>query len=152
MNKGVYEIMKKFLSNPIAKAIGMCLVLFCTIVFTSFTTQKTAGEQVAQFAQFQFKTAVREVIAEEVMPKLIENAVAIDRLDCMIDQQMQAIYDETVRQIEKTYEKYQKGERDFTKVNFDAISKTWRALPDERKTDTLKSKYSILMAYYPNLK
>jgi chromosomal replication initiation ATPase DnaA len=150
--KEVYETMAKILSSPIAKAVGMVIVLICTILFTSFTTQKTAGEQVAQFAQYQFKNAVREVIAEEVMPKLIENAEAIERLDCMVDQQMQSIYDETIRQIEKTYEKYQKGERDFTKVNFDAIAKTWKALPDERKSDTLKSKYEILMEYYPKLK
>lgn len=148
----VVDQMSKFLASPVSRFFGSCIVIVIAVLFTSFTTNKSATDQISEFANFQFKTAIREVLAEEVTPKLNENAQAIARLDEMVDMQMQSIYDETVRQIEKTYEKYQKGERDFTKVNFDAIAKTWKALPDERKTDALCVKYTTLMAYYPNLK
>jgi len=150
--KGVIDKMNKFLNNPIARIVSMFVVIVMTILLTSAATNKTATEQISDFARYQFKTSIREVLNEEVMPALQENSEAIKRLDTMVDMQMQSIYDETVRQIEKTYEKYQKGDRDFTKVNFDAMAKTWKALPEERKTDSLCVKYKTLMAYYPNLK
>lgn len=148
----VVEQMSKFLASPITKFLTMCGVIIISVLLTSFTTNKSATDQISEFANYQFKNAIREVLAEDVMPRLEENADAIKRLDCMVETQMQSIYDETIRQVEKTYEKYQKGEREFAKVNFDAIAKTWKALPENRKTDALRVKYETLMAYYPKLK
>lgn len=146
------EEMSKLIANPIVRLAAFIVFVAGVFIFCSFTFQKSASDQLADYAHYQFKQSIREVLAEEVTPALKQNGEAIARLEVKTDALVQGTYDEIIRQVEKTYEKYKKGDYgDFTKTNFDALSKNWKMLPDEKKTDALKMKYDALMKYYPNL-
>jgi hypothetical protein len=149
----VVNKMAKFLASPISKAVGGIVLVIGTMLFTSFTTSKSVTDGLKDYYTFQSKQAIREVLNEEVIPQLKTQGEAIARLEKTTDALVCGTYDGYVKDINKYYEKYQKGDSaDFTKTNFDAMSGWWKKLPEDRKTDALRMKYEMLMAYYPNLK
>lgn len=152
LKEGV-NIMSKILLSPVAKALALVIMFFITIILTSATTQRSASEQLSDYAKYQFKQSIREVLSEDVIPKIEKQGEAIARLEVTTSSLVSGTYDTYVKDIMKYYEKYKKGDvGDFTKTNFDAMAGWWMVLPESRKTDALAMKYKALMDYYPNLK
>ena len=149
MLEKVDELMK----NQIVKLCSVIVTVLSVAIFSSFATQKSIMESVNNYAQYNFKESVRAVLNEDVLPRLQENAIAIDDLKNTTSALADGVYNGYVKDINKYYEKYQKGDYgDLTKTNFEAMAGWWKVLPDSKKTDALIFKYNALMSYYPNLK
>lgn len=141
------------MKNPLVKVFAGIITVIAVALFSSFATQKSVTDSLKDYAQYNFKESIRAVLKEEVIPQLQTNAAAIDSLKKTTDALADGVYNGYVKDINKYYEKLQKGDvQDFTRTNFDAMTGWWKVLPDDKKTDALAFKYNTLMAYYPNLK
>jgi hypothetical protein len=152
----VVEAMSQFVDNPLVKLIGSVVIIAILMMFSSFTAQnvmsKNVKDQLADYVAYQNKKVIVEALNETVMPTLNKQGEAIARLEVTTNTLVEDKYDSYVKDINKYYEKYKKGDtEDFTKTNFDAMTGWWMCLPATRKTDALKVKYDALMSYYPNL-
>jgi hypothetical protein len=152
----VVAAMSKFIDNPLVKLVGSMVIIAILMMFSSFTAQnvmsKNVKDQLADYIAYQNKQVIVNALNETVMPTLTANGEAIARLEKTTNTLVEDKYNVYIKDINKYYEKYKKGDvGDFTKVNFEAMTGWWLCLPDSKKTDALRVKYDALMAYYPNL-
>lgn len=149
MSKEALELMKKLVNNPITKFVTGTVIIIFVAVFSSFVTGKNMQGSISSFTKFQFKTAVTEVIKEEVTPQLEEiKTIAISARDGVVELQKNK-YETWAKDITKYYEKFKKGDiEDFTETNYNAMTDWWKTLPDSYKNDSLKMKYAALIDYY----
>lgn len=152
MTQGV-SIMEKILKSKITKSIGIVLAFLGMAILSSFTTRSSLEEQFADFTEMQFEKSVQRVMDKTVTPQLSTLIISVDRIETKVDAQGMAIVSEIIRQIEKNYEKYQKGDfADISETNLKYVSDNWILVPEEKRTDILKKEYAVIIDYYVKIK
>ena len=157
--KGVYEAMKKIISNPIFTFVAIVLSIMATGMFTSASSGADYKKAIIEFVEKTNTEAIKSVINEVITPRLDsidDNMMSIDKrvgnLEKGVNTLNEGTWQDHVKDINKYYEKYKKGDiQDFTKTNFEAMTGWWKDLADRYKDDALINRYNILVEYYSKI-
>jgi len=134
------------LNSPLAKFLGVILAVLGIAVYSSWTTKKNITDSIQDYSRYAFKESVIAAINETGLPE--QSKENNQMLKILVEDN----YQETIKQVNKDYEKIGKGDLgDLTKTNLDRLATTWKQLPDEYKTDTLKTKYDYVMSFYSKI-
>lgn len=145
------------LKSPWTKIGATVLLVFAVLLFGSWTTQKSMEGQISSFAQYQFSQSVETVLKKDggVMDQLADiKSIATDAKNGVETQSIDSYYD-TISDIQKFYKRAKAGETGITaitKENLDKVSRHWAKMPDEYKTDIVKTQYNYIMSLYDKVK
>ena len=145
------------LKSKVAKVIYVLVMVLAITIFSSWTTQKTMQNSLSDYAKYQFSESVESVLEQPggVMDQLTEiKGIASDAKIGVETQSIDSYYD-TISDIQKFYKRAQSGEigiTAITKENLDKVSRHWAKIPNEYKTDPVKTQYNYIMSFYDRVK
>jgi hypothetical protein len=147
------EKMAKFFGSPVVKWVGVVLAFFGMGVLSSFTTKVNIQDQFTQFTSEQYEKSIQAVVDKSVTPQLKEQSQILSRLETKITFLSEQTEGTIIRQIERDYEQYQKGNyNNISETNLKYEAENWVNISDDRKNAILEREYTVLMDYYARIK
>jgi hypothetical protein len=148
----IIEAFKKINTPLTRNALFALTIFFALFAYSGASDAKLTQAITKSIIDTRFKEILVETIRSETEPlKLSIDEMADDVASMKVEVAKinSRYYSEIVRQLEKTHEKLQKGDTsDITNTNLKAFIDSWKELPVEMQSGSLKVKYDALVRLY----